>query len=796
MRKRILFQKTVCSLLALLLSLSSLLALPVLAEGEAGAGESSSDSSSDTSSGGGSDSGGSSDSSDSGSGSDSSDNGSAGDSSSSSDSSDSGSAGDSGSSSDASDSSSASDSGSGSDSSDNGTTGDSGSDVSTGGSNDSAGSTETGSGGDTAANPSGDSDSAGDKADSSDRTDSGNDTNDKTSSGDGTNDKTDTGDKQDTPDQTGDKDDGKTAEEDKDKSDADADAGTNGEEDKTDGNADGNPDETGDENKDGVEGEDENKDEDQTRTDEEEKPEGEGLPEELEELIGEEALKKELEKVLPSFLDVANEPVSVKNDTLILRATAAWYLQAPLVFSNDPTKEFVVKVNSPEDCHFLLNWTEVQDSRISIEVTPPMENFIATLYLPLAYLEENGISLTQEDGITFNGQRYSLSGLDLPEAPEPPLPEELPPYEGISIDGSFDDWAGVTKKDLRNPNSSWPCTMQSAVVWDGDYVYIYFHVDDGNANAIGAMGTHSNGQFAITTDLGNIRLVQPDFGSNSVEIYGIDDALVAVDNYNWDPENGHSTEIAIPTSRLPAYKKTISFGYYQVEPFLKDIVNLNPVQGEIEEPTNFACDGTFGEWTYYPHTLIEYDTAGQQDSKVDGGAALHVVDGILYGHVKTAHVDHLSENGSEFLAAIEIAFNGDLAYKDLPEKGNFYPKMVTEDGRTVVNEGVSNPDGITTYLISDTRETTAEPGPYFGTMKIRINGTVDEMEFAIDLAKVAEYIGADANGFQTIHARFGRIGDEWVETAGTPTGPILGLALCFATVGGTFAVDHKKKKKK
>ncbi len=80
-------------------------------------------------------------------------------------------------------------------------------------------------------------------------------------------------------------------------------------------------------------------------------------------------------------------------------------------------------------------------------------------------------------------------------------------------------------------------------------------------------------------------------------------------------------------------------------------------------------------------------------------------------------------------------------------------------------------------------------------MKISLDGTVDEMEFAIDLAKVAEYIGCDASDFKTIHARFGRIGDEWVQTAGTPTGPVLGLALCFATVGGAYAADRKKKKK-
>ena len=188
---------------------------------------------------------------------------------------------------------------------------------------------------------------------------------------------------------------------------------------------------------------------------------------------------------------------------------------------------------------------------------------------------------------------------------------------------------------------------------------------------------------------------------------------------------------------------------------------------------DLACDGDFAEWKTYPHTLIGYAAVGQQDSNADGKAALCVSDGILYGHVKADHVGYLGENGSEFLAAIEIAFNGDLEYKDLPEKGNFYPRMVTMDGNTTVSEGVSNPNGISTYRISDIRETAPEAGSFFGEMKIKINEKVDEMEFAINLERVASYIGCDANKFQTIYAKFGRIGNEWVQTgeASTKTAP-------------------------
>ena len=95
------------------------------------------------------------------------------------------------------------------------------------------------------------------------------------------------------------------------------------------------------------------------------------------------------------------------------------------------------------------------------------------------------------------------------------------------------------------------------------------------------------------------------------------------------------------------------------------------------------------------------------------------------------------------------------------------------DGNTTVSEGVSNPNGISTYRISDIRETAPEAGSFFGEMKIKINEKVDEMEFAINLERVASYIGCDANKFQTIYAKFGRIGNEWVQTgeASTKTAP-------------------------
>lgn len=92
---------------------------------------------------------------------------------------------------------------------------------------------------------------------------------------------------------------------------------------------------------------------------------------------------------------------------------------------------------------------------------------------------------------------------------------------------------------------------------------------------------NGNGQFAITTDLGNIQMFQINFNGNFVSIYGVNGAMVTVDHFGWDPKNGHSMEITIPTSELPDYNSSISFGYYQALPFLYDIVNLHPIHDAV-----------------------------------------------------------------------------------------------------------------------------------------------------------------------------------------------------------------------
>ncbi len=109
-----------------------------------------------------------------------------------------------------------------------------------------------------------------------------------------------------------------------------------------------------------------------------------------------------------------------------------------------------------------------------------------------------------------------------------------------------------------------------------------------------------------------------------------------------------------------------------------------------------VIDGIYGDWDAYPHSLIEYATPGTQVSEPDAEGALYYADRRVFGHVSTAMPEHLSFQSGDFLAAISIAFNGDRSYKDTPDKGNFYPRVIDIDENgtvSVLNEGTRLENG-------------------------------------------------------------------------------------------------------
>ena len=80
----------------------------------------------------------------------------------------------------------------------------------------------------------------------------------------------------------------------------------------------------------------------------------------------------------------------------------------------------------------------------------------------------------------------------------------------------------------------------------------------------------------------------------------------------------------------------------------------------------------------------------------------------------------------------------------------------------------------------------------YGKMIVTVGSNRDECEFYFNLDKVAQKLGCDVSDFKQISAQFGRLGQEWINTAGASSGAWLGLFICIA---GTCGVVVYKKKK-
>lgn len=368
-------------------------------------------------------------------------------------------------------------------------------------------------------------------------------------------------------------------------------------------------------------------------------------------------------------------------------------------------------------------------------------------------------------------------------------------YKGITIDGRFSDWDAVTKYDAGCPNPGHKdCIEKTAMVFDGDYVYIY--IKDGETSSAYGAGSHSNGMYTIKSDMGNEMVFQL---TQDGDINGVDKAECKHVGKQW--------EIAIPKSELPTYNNTISFGLYLTEPFIENVSNLDESKG-VEISTDITYDGLkglYGDWDRYPHTTIEYATAGTHYQIVDSKGALYCDGGsTLLGHVVTTmpnHVDKEKDAGGEFMSAVTIKFNNN-------EKQVFSPRLVSVDEAGNINWNTPNggyEDGTYEFYIFSTHDAwnnagniyedsiNRENSEWYGKMTITVkNGVQDECEFYLDLEKVAKKFGCDASDFKRIDAQFGRLGQQWITTAGASSGAWLGLILCVGVTAGVLVYQKKK----
>ena len=418
--------------------------------------------------------------------------------------------------------------------------------------------------------------------------------------------------------------------------------------------------------------------------------------------------------------------------------------------------------------------------------------YAVEIAVPISFFHSTDVT------VTFGGTSIGFSEIEQVDG-NPVAEDEPAVYAGIAIDGDFSDWKAVAKTDASCPNSAHPgCLSKVAAAFDGDWFYIY--VKDGEGSNASGAGSHSNGKFAITSDLGYETDIQ---FLTTPAINGVNGAQVAYVGSEW--------EVAIPKDQLPKYQESLSFGLYLGEPILTGIVNLQP-DSENNLENLFAgiiYDGQYEDWEDYGHSTIQYATAGSQEDQVDAKGALYSDGGKVYGHVVTTMPQHLQEAGGEFTSAVTLAFNQSLeslsngAYD---RNMAFYPRFVTVDAGGNINwdpQLGGLPEGTYEYYIasadawhtSENISNLNEMDQMYGRMIMTVGKDgKDEMEFYLELPMVAKKLGVDETALREISAQFGRIGQQWVYTAGTSTGPMAGVAVCIIAVGAALWFQKRKNR--
>lgn len=365
-------------------------------------------------------------------------------------------------------------------------------------------------------------------------------------------------------------------------------------------------------------------------------------------------------------------------------------------------------------------------------------------------------------------------------------------YNGIKIDGDFSDWDAVSKTSPGDGN-----VRELATMWDGDYFYIY--AKSGDWGAITSGGEYHNGKFSISSDLGSEKFIQFKLDGERKYVEGIDGAIFNV--------NGDEWEIAIPREQLPTYSKSLNFGYNKEDPIIHDIMNIDGTTNENAPKEDMVYDGTYGEWANYPHTRIDYSTGGTNHNNVDANVALFMDGDYIRGHVVTDYDQHLLAAGGEFSDAYFVFNKENPNVGDAWNQSSGIPwKLVSVDpnGNIDWNPNLDNlSQGTHEFYIADMRtwhsasniNNLSENGSndvIYGKVSMTIGvGGKDEMEFYMETDKVANSLGLSKGDLKVVDYNYIEIGDEWNRTAGTSSGPVMGVIICMAVAGAALILKRK-----
>lgn len=243
---------------------------------------------------------------------------------------------------------------------------------------------------------------------------------------------------------------------------------------------------------------------------------------------------------------------------------------------------------------------------------------------------------------------------------------------------------------------------------------------------------------------------------------------------------------------LDGVQKNIGFDE-NVEPNPGSETEDTPGMSTIYAEAQFAIDGIYHEWTNYPHTVVEYNA---WDGIDDALSAVYKGNNFTFFHVYTEMPAHLDEKGGAFTAGISVLFNDDWTTA-------FYPRFITVDDAGNINWNPQlnglNPGLYHFYIVSTDAWATStnindlnDMDQIYGDAYIRITGTRDEIEYALDMSKIAKKFGMDKSEFKTVSVTYSRLGPQATISAGTSTGGVFGIVVtmfglaCFCGIVCTF----------
>lgn len=512
----------------------------------------------------------------------------------------------------------------------------------------------------------------------------------------------------------------------------------------------------------------------------------------------------------------------------------------------DGTYNAIIFKNS-ESKLFNINNTEIKGGKYAVRIKDDVR--YAELFVPYSFFESDDFILATQDygyviyeDVTGEAKAitYSFNIKDAtdyiamstyspkkPEnyeivtasKPEPDYTDLGDTYNGIEIDGDFNDWNAVTKYRLDNSIMDFlvngnDATIISAIVWDGDTAYIYIRIygsfiSKGSIQKLG-ISQRNNTKYYVRTDTGEeltfsiTKTGSKAYYGTNVTVNGAGGAEIAADYDDWFFGGDYQYEISVPLKNLTKNASTIVFGSDITGDLTLPVGNIGKVE---DDPTNdesdIVIDGDISDWGNLPYQYIYYC-----DAKLNNGDYCGTDNPYTYPYYEYFDYNHKG------YSTASVYLNGDKLYGHINSRTDrsstrlFYEiKVRINDSQTIslYSEYHYNTNYNVQGACSGTFDLKDASGNVVGRLYCRderrtsyygngVRYNMDE-EFYIDMAALASSLGLGTNELKSIELQFPYIGYQWVKVAGTSTAPFIGILICISIVGATWFIRFMKNKK-